>query len=191
MKKVLMLFLSATLLISQTGLAQQYLAVTDVSVLRWTGKTPVKSHNGRLLLKEGVFEIGNNKLISGTFLINMDSIIVDDIKDASQNARLVGHLKSDDFFSVETHPTSILTITESSTFKDGEANVKANLTIKGKTHPLAFTVKRAGDVFQARVTFDRSLYDVRFGSGKFFQNLGNNAIDDMIPVDVTIVGKRK
>jgi polyisoprenoid-binding protein YceI len=121
----------------------------------------------------------------------MDSIIVDDIKDASQNARLVGHLKSDDFFSVEAHPTSILTITESSTFIDGEANVKANLTIKGKSHPLAFMVKRAGDVFQARITFDRSLYDVRFGSGKFFQNLGNNAIDDMIPVDVTLVGKRK
>ncbi|MDD2812756.1 MAG: hypothetical protein PHF53_05030, partial [Bacteroidales bacterium] len=60
MKKVLMLFLSATLLISQSGIAQKYVAVTDASVIRWTGKTPVKSHNGRLLLKEGVFEIGNN-----------------------------------------------------------------------------------------------------------------------------------
>jgi polyisoprenoid-binding protein YceI len=191
MKKVLILFIGAALLIGQAGVAQKYEAVTESSILRWSGKTPVKGHDGRLSLKEGSFEVKDDQFVSGVFVIDMNSIIVDDLKDANSNARLLGHLKSDDFFSVETYPTATLTLRESTAFNDGEATVKADLAIKGKTHPVTFIVKRAGDVFQSRVTFDRSLYDVRFGSGKFFQNLGNNAIDDMLPVDVTIVGKRK
>ena len=35
---------------------------------------------------------------------------------------------------------------------------------------------------KANIVFDRSKYDVRFGSGKFFQNLGDKMILDDINV---------
>ena len=57
---------------------------------------------------------------------------------------------------------------------------------------MEFTVteSKAGvKTYTATITFDRSLYDVRFGSGKFFSDLGDNAISDEIKLDVTLVVK--
>ena len=38
----------------------------------------------------------------------------------------------------------------------------------------------------AELTFDRSKHDVRYGSGSFFDNLGDNAIKDDIQVSVRL-----
>jgi polyisoprenoid-binding protein YceI len=42
----------------------------------------------------------------------MNSIVDTDIADAGMNGKLVGHLKSDDFFSVVAFPTAELVITK-------------------------------------------------------------------------------
>lgn len=191
MKQKLVLFFAAVL-ISGIGLyAQDYSVLAEKSVLRWTGKTAAKSHQGVIKLKEGSFVIKKGKFVSGVFTVDMNSMMEGDGSDPNLGARLMGHLKSDDFFSVEKFPTATLTIKGSSEFVKNEADVTADLTIKGATHPVTFKVKRIGDVFQATVAFDRSLYEVRYGSNKFFDNLGDKAIDDMIPLDVTLVGVKK
>jgi polyisoprenoid-binding protein YceI len=46
-------------------------------------------------------------------------------------AKLMGHLKSVDFFDVASHPMATLVINEASKFKKNKATVKANATIKG------------------------------------------------------------
>lgn len=53
------------------------------------------------------------------------------------------------------------------------------------------TESKSGEVitYMAPISFDRSLYDVRFGSGKFFSNLGDNAINDEIMLNVKLVVK--
>ena len=38
----------------------------------------------------------------------------------------------------------------------------------------------------AKLVFDRSKYDVRYGSGSFFENLGNRLILDDIELEVTL-----
>lgn len=187
MKQKVTLLLAAVLILGANGFAQDYTVLAEKSVLRWSGKKPAKSHEGVIKLKEGNFSIQGDKFISGVFVIDMNSMVEGDGTDPNKGARLMGHLKSDDFFSSEKFPTATLKIKESSKFNKDEAEVTADLTIKGATHPVTFKVKRIGDVFQALVAFDRSRYDVRFGSGKFFENLGDNAIDDMIPLNVTLV----
>jgi polyisoprenoid-binding protein YceI len=191
MKMKFVLLMAVVLVAGFQGFAQDYNVLAEKSILRWSGKKPAKSHEGVIKLKEGSFSISGDKFTKGEFVIDMNSMVEGDGTDPNKGARLIGHLKSDDFFSTDKFPTATLSIKESSKFTKDEADVTAHLTIKGATHPVKFKVKRIGDVFQAEVTFDRSLYDVRFGSDKFFDNLGDNAIDNMIPLNVTLVAVKK
>ena len=191
MIRKVVLLLAAVLVMGSQGFSQDYKVIADKSIVRWSGKKVGKNHVGKVTLKEGSFTIKGDKFTAGQFVIDMTSIVDEDLTDPSWNAKLIGHLKSEDFFGVEKYPTATLTMTESTRFEKDETTVKADLTIKGATHPVTFKVKRIGDVFQSTVTFDRSQYNVRYGSGKFFENLGDNAIDDLIPLDVTLVAVKK
>jgi len=191
MKKSSIIALSLLLMAGSLSYAQDYKVLGDKSTLRWTGKKVGKDHVGTIGLKEGSFTLKNGKFTQGTFIIDMNAMVNEDVKDPEWNAKLIGHLKSDDFFGVEKFPVSTLKIRESSGFEKDEATVTADLTIKGITHPVTFKVKRIGDVFQSTVVFDRSKYDVRYASGKFFSNLGDNAISDEIPLAVTLVAVKR
>ena len=164
------------------------IANSEKTVLLWLGEKVTGEHNGTIALKSGWLTWQNNKIVSGEFLVDMNSL-----SDADKSERLEGHLKSDDFFGVEKYPLSKLVITGSSKLEGGKALVKGNLTVKEATHPVEFTVteSKEGTVFtySAEIVFDRSLYDVRFGSGKFFSNLGDNAINDEIKLNVKLVVK--
>jgi polyisoprenoid-binding protein YceI len=104
--------------------------------------------------------------------------------------KLVGHLNSADFFDVENHKTANLAIVSA----DAQGNVKANLTIKGKTHEVTFpaTVQEANGALTATatITVDRSKYDVRYGSNSFFDNLGDKAISNGMTFVVSLKGKK-
>jgi len=117
----------------------------------------------------------------------MNSLVNKDLEDAEWNGKLIGHLKSDDFFSVANYPVATLVITESTPFKDGVSDVKGNLTIKGITHPISFKTKKSEGAYLATLTVERTKYEVRYGSGKFFDNLGDNMIYDDFILDVKIV----
>lgn len=184
MKKLL---LSAVIAMLGLGLSAQEQSVDlSKSSLKWTGKKVTGEHFGYISLKEGTLNVNNDQIVGGTFKIDMSTITVTDIEDPDYNAKLVGHLKSDDFFGVATYSVSKLKIKESSKFKNGEAEVKADLTIKGATHPISFKVKQEGKAYTATITVDRTLYDVRYGSGKFFDGLGDKMIYDDFILEVKI-----
>jgi polyisoprenoid-binding protein YceI len=113
------------------------------------------------------------------------------IKDADGSDRLVGHLKSDDFFGVEKYPVSLLVITGSESFDNGTAIVKGNLTIKGVTNPVEFkatTMKKDnGTWFFANIVVDRTKYNIRYGSGSFIANLGDKVIYDEFKLKVSLL----
>lgn len=157
------------------------------SSLKWIGKKVSGEHVGFIKLKEGQLRLENNKIAAGSFKIDMSTLTNTDIEDPEWNQKLVGHLKSDDFFGVDKFPTSNLIITESSPFKNNKATVKGMLTIKGKTEPITFDVTKNGAEFYALIMVDRTKYDVRYGSGKFFDNLGDKMIYDDFTLDVKLV----
>jgi len=117
----------------------------------------------------------------------MTSITNEDITNEGRNQRLVDHLKSDDFFSVESYPTSNFKVTEGTAFADGKATLSGDITIKGKTESISFEVVRNNNEYSAKIPIDRSKFDVRFGSDSFFDNLGDNAIDDIFTLEVKLV----
>ncbi len=185
MKTITGIFLA--MLISSGIFAETYSVDINKSELKWTGKKVAGKHYGKILLKEATLVLNENNIESGKFLIDMTTITCDDLPEGSTNDKLVGHLKSDDFFGVEKHPETTLLITESTPKGNGKYTLKSDLTIKGITHPLEFEANREGNVFTATITVDRSKYNVKYGSGKFFQNLGDNLIYDDFTMDVTIV----
>ena len=132
--------------------------------------------------------------------MDMTSLSCTDIKDADNNKKLVGHLKSADFFNVELHPTATFNINKTIPYgsvkvQDGQYQkdtykVLGDLTIKGITKPFKTKV----DIYNydtsisgiARIELDRSDFDIRYGSGSFFEDLGDKLIYDEIMLDVQI-----
>jgi polyisoprenoid-binding protein YceI len=175
----LLMFLAFTLS------AQTFTVDTSKSELKWTGKKVGGSHYGQIELKEGVLVLTDNEVSSGIFVIDMNTITCDDLSGNMAN-QLVGHLKSDDFFSVETYPEATLELKGSTKLKDGKTTVKGDLTIKGTTHPIEFEGKKEGNSFMGKITVDRAKYNVRYGSGSFFENLGDNLIYDDFTLEVKL-----
>ncbi len=169
--------------------AQNYKVNTSESVLKWNGKKVTGEHYGKISLKEGNFTLKSNKIIDGNFTIDMTSITSEDLPEGEWNKKLVDHLKSDDFFGAEKYPESVLVLTESTPITNGKAKVKGKLTIKGITHPVEFEAVQQGLTVSALITVDRSKYNVRYGSGKFFQNLGDKTIYDDFTLDVKLVAE--
>ncbi len=164
---------------------QNFKADPANSVLGWTGKKVSGKHFGKINLNSGEFTISNNMIVSGKFTIDMNTMTTEDLT-GGMAEKLIGHLKSDDFFSAAKFAYSTLEITGSEPFTNNEAKVAGRLTIKGITQPISFLVRRSGNVFTSTVTVDRTLYNIRYGSGKFFQNLGDNMIDDNFILEVKI-----
>ena len=156
------------------------------SQITWTGReVSTSSHYGTLDFVSGTFEISNGSIVNGQFIVDMTSINNQDMEGDSK-ARLEGHLKSDDFFSVESYPTASISINSSELISDGKWNVSADLSIKGFTHPVNFEMISSEDGWSANLVFDRSKYDVRFRSGSFFENLGDKLIYDDIELSINL-----
>lgn len=179
--------------------AQTLKIVPAQSKVEWTGKKVTGQHHGTVNVKEGEVQIANNALTDGKVVIDMTSIKDIDLEGDS-NAKLTGHLRSEDFFSVEKNPTATFDITQAealSGVKAGEPNYRltGDLTIKGMAHKITFPATVTVDATSVRamakgVKIDRTLYGIRYGSGKFFQNLGDKVIDDHFLIDFDVVAKK-
>ena len=180
------LMLIGSLLFASTEPATTANIDLEKSTINWTGKKVTGEHTGTVSLKSGSLTYENGRLSGGMFEIDMTSITCTDLE-GEWNQKLVGHLKSDDFFGVANYATATLNITKVEGGDNGSFNVTADLTIKGKTNPVSFAVTPDGDSFSANITVDRTLYDVKYGSGKFFDGLGDKMIYDNFELAVNLV----
>ena len=158
----------------------------DESSLVWTGReVSTSSHYGTINFTSGQFEIADGLISQGEFLVDMTSINVQDLTGGSKE-RLEGHLRSDDFFSVESFPTAHLYISSSEVVSNGKWMVNGFLTIKDISHPVLFEMANTNDGWNANLVFDRSKYNVKFRSGTFFENLGDKLIYDDIELKINL-----
>jgi polyisoprenoid-binding protein YceI len=160
------------------------------STFKWTGKKVTGQHWGYIKFTDGSITTDGANLTGGTFNVDMNSIDCQDTPPEKGGGKLVGHLKSDDFFGTEKFPTSTLTIKSATAKGGGQFDVKADLTIKGITSEVAFpaTVAMDGKTLTAKAAFkvDRTKYGIKYGSGTFFENIGDKAISNEFEVEVDI-----
>ncbi|WP_035333849.1 YceI family protein [Dyadobacter crusticola] len=179
----------------KTKVADKTLKVdTKSSSVTWGAKKVTGTHAGTVPLESGSLVVDGDKLKGGSFVADIKNLVVTDITDKEMNGKLTGHLKSDDFFSVEKHPQAKLVIS-SVTPKGGNAyDVTGKLTIKGITEEVKFPATVKSDAQKvtatAKVTIDRTKYDIKFRSTNFFENLGDKAIDNDFTLDVNLVANK-
>jgi polyisoprenoid-binding protein YceI len=172
--------------VAMTAADATYNIVQDESSLMWTGReVSTSSHYGTINFTSGQFEIADGLISQGEFLVDMTSITVQDLTGGSKE-RLEGHLRSDDFFSVESFPTAHLYISSSEVISNGKWMVNGFLTIKDISHPVLFEMVNTEDGWNANLVFDRSKYNVKFRSGTFFENLGDKLIYDDIELKINL-----
>lgn len=185
---LLMPFLSTA---HTSGPVDKYVADVTSSEITWKGYKVTGQHDGTVDLKNGTLIFENNLLIGGEFVIDMTTIKNSDMAGSGGAAKLEGHLKSDDFFSVTNHPAANFKITKVIPYGTaGNYRVAGDLTIKGITKPIKFMtiITNTGGVLTATadITIDRSEFDVRYGSGSFFDNLGDKALHDDFDLNVKL-----
>ena len=130
-------------------------------------------------------------MTGGNFEIDMTSLKVTDLEGAMAG-KLEGHLKSPDFFGIEKFPTASFKITKVvSRGTAGSYKIAGNLTIKETTKEIKFmtTLSADGKTADAKITVDRSDFNVRYGSGSFFDGLGDKTIYDEFDLNVKLVVK--
>ncbi len=153
-----------------------YSVDTKASKVYWTGKKVTGEHTGYINLAGGEVFVDGTAVTGANLNLDVTSIEVTDLQGEWKD-KLVGHLKSDDFFSAEKHPVANFKITS---YKNDK--VTGDLTIKGITNEVSFPaeVKVDGDALTASGTasIDRTKWDIKYRSGKFFSDLGDNMIHD-------------
>lgn len=149
----------------------------DQSKITWKGYKVTGSHEGTINLKEGALVFNGDKVVGGSFTIDMNSINTTDLSGEYKD-KLDGHLKADDFFGTEKFPTAKLVIKTIGAKSKNAYAVTADLTIKGKTQPIKFELAVYGNKANAALKVDRTAYDIKYGSGNFFEGLGDKTIYD-------------
>lgn len=193
MKKFLILPLLAILAVAAVA-PTSYRVDTAASNIVWTGYKVTGKHTGNVAVKNGNLQYDNGVLTGGSFDIDMNSITCTDLSGEYAD-KLVGHLKSEDFFGAAAYPTAKFVITRAIP-QDSKGNYKiiGNLTIKKTTKEIKFpaTVTANGSTVTAtgKITVDRSDFDVRYGSGSFFDGLGDKTIYDEFDLQVNLVAKQ-
>jgi polyisoprenoid-binding protein YceI len=168
---------------------------TNNSSISWKGNRTVGGgHEGTINIAEGSLIFQNGVFSGGSFIIDMNTISSTDLTGGRKD-RLDGHLKNEDFFDVEKFPTSRLVITKVEQIGAGRFRVTGDITIKSTTLSVQFPAT-VGEVAGRMVasgafSFNRADFDVRYGSGKFFDNLGDRAISDEIPLTINLVANKK
>ena len=155
------------------------------SSIHWVGKKVTGQHEGTVALKEGNLIFKGKKLTGGSFVVDMTSLTSTDLT-GEYLGKLNGHLKSEDFFGTEKYPTAKLVFKKIATKPNGVYTVTADLTIKDVTAPVTFDITVKENTATTTFKVDRTKYGIKFKSKNFFENLGDNVIDDDFELTVSL-----
>ena len=164
---------------------------TKASSVNWKAEKVTGEHVGTINIKSGELVIQGGTLNGGNIVINMTSIICTDIADAGTNAKLIGHLKSEDFFSVEKNETATFVISNVKVLSAKKVMITGNMTIKGISNEQSFeaiTGIVGGKMsISGAMKIDRTKYKVVYGSGSVFDDLGDKMIYDEFTLDFKLM----
>jgi polyisoprenoid-binding protein YceI len=192
--KQFMAVLIAAVFFAGASFAQTYQVDTEKSLLKWKGEKVTGFHVGTVKIKDGQL-IKTGEKYSGEFVIDMTTIENEDLQ-GEWKTKLMNHLRSDDFFSVDKYPTATFKVTKVALYKPREGEnythkVTGDLTIKGISNEISFPaiIEATDDMLTAEAAFtiDRTEWNIQFRSGSYFENLGDKLIYDDIKFDLKLV----
>lgn len=179
----------ALFMASATAVSAQTMKKIDTGKTKvtWVGKKVTGAHEGFVKISEGYLNFDGKALTSGSVTVDMNSITVTDLQPGKGKEKLEGHLKNDDFFATDKFPTATLAWKNAMAKGNGTYTINGFLTIKGISQPVSIDLVMNGNTGVANFNVDRTKYDIKYGSGSFFDNLGDRAINDNFEVKANIV----
>jgi polyisoprenoid-binding protein YceI len=191
MKKIAIVLSALFVLTAFTTHVDKYTADVTKSKLVWKAEKVTGGHDGHVSLKSGNVFMDHGKIAKASFVVDMNTITNDDIKSEKYSNKLVGHLKSEDFFNVKKHPEVSFDMIKATAVGNGKFDVFGNITIKGIQGVISFPMMLKESKSELEVSgtfsFDRTKFDIKYDSGSFFENLGDRAIKDDVVIDFNIV----
>ena len=157
------------------------------STVKWVGKKVTGSHEGNISIKEGHIHFDDNAFTGGNIVIDMSTIECTDL-DGDSKQNIENHLSSDDFFGVKKYPTANLEVisAEKVKYSKNKYRVKGILEIKSIKNDVEFEVVIDNSLAKVELVIDRTKYDIKYGSGSFFDNLGDKMIYDDFNLSVSL-----
>lgn len=162
------------------------------SSLYWEASKVKMTHNGSVEAQEGSARVEQGQVAEGQVIVDMTTIKNFD-QEGNFLETLENHLRSEDFFDVNVYPSATFTVSELEPLAGLNGfnfRLDGHLKMKEIEQPVSFPVlieqTEQGLRLLGRMTVDRTQYDIRFGSGKFFENLGDGLIDDEFYVDLDL-----
>lgn len=157
------------------------------SSINWIGKKITGEHEGSIKFKDGYLIFKDKKLAGGSFTADMTTLSNTD-QTGSSKQKLEGHLKSEDFFNTATYTTSTLIFKSIASKGNNTYLVTGDLTIKGNTNSIQFDLVVVGkNKATATLNINRTKYDIKYGSGSYFDDLGDKTIYDDFELNVVLV----
>ncbi|MDD0851780.1 YceI family protein [Halobacteriovorax sp. GB3] len=156
---------------------------TAKSEFKWKGTKVTGEHYGLIKVKDGNVVLKDGKIDKGNVVMDMGSIDVTDLSGEWKD-KFLTHIKSGDFFEISKYPEAKLEIKGIKGDK-----IQGVLEIKGKKGNVEIPYKKDGKTYSGKLTFDRTKFDMVYGSGDFFKNLGDKMIHNEVQVDFKVVLK--
>jgi polyisoprenoid-binding protein YceI len=187
MKNLKSIALAAVIALTTVTVNAQTKAVdVSKSTINWVGKKVTGAHEGTINLKSGNLVFKGKKVAGGSFVVDMTSMTVTDLKAGQGKENLEGHLKADDFFGTEKFATSTLVFKKVVSKSANFYAVTADLTIKGITNPVTFDLATTANSATANVIVDRTKYKIEYNSASIFSAIGDKAINDDFTLAVNL-----
>ena len=157
------------------------------SSVKWLGEKVTGSHEGTISIKEGHLHFDNNTFTGGNIVIDMSTIECTDLVGEPKSS-IEGHLSSDDFFGIKKYPTANLEIVNAEKIKysKNKYKVSAILEIKSIKNNVELEVVIDNGSAIVDLVIDRTQYNIKYGSGSFFDNLGDKMIYDDFKLSVSL-----
>ncbi|MCO5259968.1 MAG: YceI family protein [Crocinitomicaceae bacterium] len=165
--------------------AEYQLNVGESSLI-WTGRKVSATHHGTVQFKSGKIHVENNAISAGNFVADMTSIVNEDLT-GDMNAKIVGHLKSPDFFSVDEFPESSFEITSvKATDNAKQVVISGNLKIKDISKNITFNADLV-EFTDSKVQFKADFNIERADWGITYAGMADDLIAKEINYKVNVV----
>ncbi|MEM1082982.1 MAG: YceI family protein [Verrucomicrobiota bacterium] len=125
-------------------------AISHSSTVGFVGSKVTGSHEGGFKTVHGHLHISEEGDLTG------GSIEIDMTSTWSDNDKLTEHLKNEDFFDVENHPTATFSLTSYADKGDGNYRISGDFMLRGVTKNISFpaTAQKDGEDYKVQAEFD-------------------------------------
>ncbi len=154
------------------------LVFSEDSTVTWVGSKVTGSHEGGFHVFEGEIILVNDDPTASSVSVTIDTTSL-----WSDADKLTGHLKSPDFFGVETYPTATFTSTSIESAESGYT-VTGNLNLHGVEKSISFPAEI--EVAEGHVTVSASFAIKRFDFGIEYPGKTDDLIRDEIALTLDL-----